>query len=355
MTSTGGLENGVQMVAVDGHASIGLDWFAGELALVHTPHGALRVTITKGSGAPDQPLLLTVPDVGTSSRDCFAATMAAPLRASSVGKAELALPDIFRLAHVHHPGCADADANPVRVIGVPGGNGSASPSTLDAFGDAVGAVAAALSSELGTAPVVGLGQGAGGYALALAASRKRAVLKGLVLVSPLSRSAGWTETFNVRTTAASLSYRGGASNGVVNYVASRIFGHIALGGGGPGSDCARAYRQRLAEHLNGSFDARAALSASLSMLASRPNLVERGDVGRIACRTLIICGVHSAHRDDALALSGGLPMTSRCSFLEVDNAGAMAEEESPGTIAGPIRALLASMKATGLLSPLLAL
>ena len=230
--------------------------------------------------------VLTVPDVGTSSRDCFAATMAAPLRASSVGKAELALPDIFRLAHVHHPGCADADANPVRVIGVPGGNGSASPSTLDAFGDAVGAVAAALSSELRTAPVVGLGQGAGGYALALAASRKRAVLKGLVLVSPLSRSAGWTETFNVRTTAASLSYRGGASNGVVNYVASRIFGHIALGGGGPGSDCARAYRQRLAEHLNGSSDARAALSASLSMLASRPNLVERGDVGRIACRTL---------------------------------------------------------------------
>ena len=331
-----------------GHSAVSLDQFAGELVLVHTQSGALRVTLTAGDES--QPLCVTVPDVGASPRDNFAAVLATPLTESTPGKKELALPDLFRFAHVHHPGDAEASAAPTRVIGAPGAAGDAPPASAEELGDAVRAATSALLRDgcgaVGAA-ALGIGQGAGGYALVYAASQPRAPFAGLVLVSPLACAAGWIEAANLRSSALSLRFRGGVSNGVVDYVTSRQFGPAALGGRGPGGDASRAFRRRVATSLAESKVARLALANGLDACAGRADLVARGDVARVQCRTLVVCGVYSPHRDDALALSGALAPAARCAFVEADEAGPSAAEEAPGSLKGPLRSFAQALRSAG--------
>lgn len=171
---------------------------------------------------------------------------------------------------------------------------------------------------------------AGAYILTHFALKHSDRVLGLILVSPLCRSASWSEWFYGKLTVNVLYFYGVCSM-VKDTLLQRYFGQELRAGSGNESDIVQACRRILDERQGVN------VMRYLQAILQRRDLTD--GLRKLSCRTLIFVGEHSPFHSEAIHMSK--EMDRRFSALvEVQACGSLVTEEQPHAMLIPIEYFL---------------
>ncbi|KAI4377778.1 hypothetical protein MLD38_015356 [Melastoma candidum] len=303
MGGSGGDADAPLVVVVDDNHHL-----CGKEYVVSTVTGKVVVTVY---GDQDKPGLITYPDLGVNYLSCFRGLFSSHEAASL-------LCHNFCVYHIHPPG---------HEVGAAAINREAPVLTVGALADQILEVLNYFKLD----QVMCLGQTAGAYILSLFAMKYKDRVLGLILISPVCRSASWPEWFYNKLTSHILHYSG-MSTIVKDILIKRYFSKDARGNAegpelGTVGDCRRMLGEKDATNIwryLHAIDRRHDLTRGLKGL-TRP--------------TLIFVGDHSPFVSDAHHMARKLGK-KLCTLVEVQACGSMVSEEQELAMQVPLENFL---------------
>ncbi|KAL7167950.1 hypothetical protein ACSBR2_038392 [Camellia fascicularis] len=296
----------------DSNDSVSVDmetiYLGGKEHIVRTAHGPVSVIVY---GEQDKPALLTYPDLALNHMSCFQGLFFCPEAASL-------LLHNYCIYHISPPGHELGAAAISPDVPVP---------SADDLADQI--IEVLNYFRLGS--VMCMGVTAGAYILTLFAIKYRERVLGLILVSPLCKSASWTEWLYNKV-MSSLLYFYGMSGLLKEILLHRYFSKEVRGSAEvPESDIVQACRRLLDERQSIN------VLRFLQAIDGRPDITE--GLKRLKCRTLIFVGENSPFHSEALHMMAKL--NRRYSALvEVQGCGSMVTEEQPPAMLIPMEYFL---------------
>ncbi|CAL5438095.1 unnamed protein product [Camellia sinensis] len=296
----------------DSNDSVSVDmetiYLGGKEHIVRTAHGPVSVIVY---GDQDKPALLTYPDLALNHMSCFQGLFFCPEAASL-------LLHNYCIYHISPPG---------HELGATAISPDVPVPSADDLADQI--IEVLNYFRLGS--VMCMGVTAGAYILTLFAIKYRERVLGLILVSPLCKSASWTEWLYNKV-MSSLLYFYGMSGLLKEILLHRYFSKEVRGSAEiPESDIVQACRRLLDERQSIN------VLRFLQAIDGRPDITE--GLKRLKCRTLIFVGENSPFHSEALHMMAKL--NRRYSALvEVQGCGSMVTEEQPPAMLIPMEYFL---------------
>ncbi|GJP37494.1 hypothetical protein CLOM_g21892 [Closterium sp. NIES-68] len=292
------------------------DTWPEQVVLVPTRFGPLRVTI---SGDRRNHPLLTYHDIALDHASCFGALFRCPDTAPL-------LRQHFCVFHVDAPG---------HEVGATSGRQQRRKLTADDLAEQV----ADVISHFSLPAVTCLGVTAGAYILTLLAIKRPALVRSLILVSPVCRTPTWSEwAFNKFLLSVLSLY--GLSAVVAGAFSGRYLSPRPHGQGladvthvpdlSPQSPPSQPPHQGAEEAEERDPHAVAQYADAFN---NRRDITEA--VQCIACPVLVLVGEHSAFRDDAMHLHAHLP-PHLAAWFQVPSSGSLITVECPHRLCTPL-------------------
>ncbi|CAL5442878.1 unnamed protein product [Camellia sinensis] len=322
----------------DSNDSVSVDmetiYLGGKEHIVRTAHGPVSVIVY---GDQDKPALLTYPDLALNHMSCFQGLFFCPEAASL-------LLHNYCIYHISPPGHELGAAAISPDVPVP---------SADDLADQI--IEVLNYFRLGS--VMCMGVTAGAYILTLFAIKYRERVLGLILVSPLCKSASWTEWLYNKV-MSSLLYFYGMSGLLKEILLHRYFSKssdvlFALSCIRKFAVVQKSQNRILFKHVEELLlDERQSINVLRFLQAidgehtylnfdlptsRRPDITE--GLKRLKCRTLIFVGENSPFHSEALHMMAKL--NRRYSALvEVQGCGSMVTEEQPPAMLIPMEYFL---------------
>ncbi|KAM1021636.1 hypothetical protein ACFX2J_042518 [Malus domestica] len=280
----------------------------GKEHLVRTCLGYVSVAVL---GDPDKPALVTYPDLALNHMSCFQGLFLCPEACSL-------LLHNFCIYHISPPG-HELGASAISL-----------DDPLYSVDDLVDQIAEVLDF-FGLGAVMCMGVTAGAFILTQFAMKYRPRVMGLILVSPISKAATWTEWLYNKV-MLNLLYFYGMCGVVKEILLNRYFSKEVRGGVQvPESDIVQACRRSLDERHSSN------VWRFLEAMNGRPDISE--GLRKLQCRTLIFVGDSSPFHSEALYMTSKLDRRYSA-LVEVQACGSMVTEEQPHAMLIPLEYFL---------------
>ncbi|THG00024.1 hypothetical protein TEA_017561 [Camellia sinensis var. sinensis] len=314
----------------DSNDSVSVDmetiYLGGKEHIVRTAHGPVSVIVY---GDQDKPALLTYPDLALNHMSCFQGLFFCPEAASL-------LLHNYCIYHISPPG---------HELGATAISPDVPVPSADDLADQI--IEVLNYFRLGS--VMCMGVTAGAYILTLFAIKYRERVLGLILVSPLCKSASWTEWLYNKVMSSLLYFYGmsGLLKEILLHRSSDVL--FALSCIRKFAVVQKSQNRILFKHVEELvlstililvlLDERQSINVLrfLQAIDGRPDITE--GLKRLKCRTLIFVGENSPFHSEALHMMAKL--NRRYSALvEVQGCGSMVTEEQPPAMLIPMEYFL---------------
>ncbi|KAH7855817.1 hypothetical protein Vadar_029336 [Vaccinium darrowii] len=296
----------------DSNDSVSVDmetiYLGGKEHTVRTGRGSVSVIVY---GDQEKPALLTYPDLALNHMSCFQGLFFCPEAASL-------LLHNFCIYHISPPGHELGAAAICPDEPVP---------SVDDLADQI--IEVLNYFRLGA--VMCMGVTAGAYVLTLFAMKYRERVLGLILVSPLCKTASWTE-WVYNKVMSNLLYFYGMCGLMKELLLHRYFSKEVRGSAEvPESDIVQACRRLLDERQSIN------VLRFLQAIERRPDITT--GLKTLKCRTLIFVGENSPFHSEAVHMTSKLDRRYSA-LVEVQACGSVVTEEQPHAMLVPMEYFL---------------
>ncbi|XP_018425530.1 PREDICTED: protein NDRG2 [Nanorana parkeri] len=262
---------------------------------IETPYGMVTVTI-QGSPKPKRPAIVTFHDVGMDHKMCFETLFKNEDMHEIVKN--------FVVCHIDAPGQEEGAA--VYPVGY-------QYPSLDQLAETIPCVLQYLNFP----SIIGIGVGAGSYALARYTLAHPNTVEGLVLLNIDPNAKGWMDWAAHKLT--------GLTSSIPEMILSHLFSAEELSGN---TDTVRQYKAAI---LNSPIISNNQLYWN-SYNSRRDLNLERGGDVTLKCPVMLVVGDQAPHEDAVVECNSKLDPT-QTSFLKMADSGGQPQITQPGKLA----------------------